>query len=138
MDIDQPVRATALVRKENSILMIHRFKPGEEYFVLPGGGVEIGETSEIAVVRELKEETSLISKAREKIFEFIDVRGRSHQLFLCNYVAGDIKISVDSPEASHTTKDNIFIPEWVQIKNLPDITIWPSGTKDFLINYFKK
>lgn len=39
-------------------VLIHRFE-GSDYWSLPGGNVEFGETSQAALIRELKEEANL-------------------------------------------------------------------------------
>jgi ADP-ribose pyrophosphatase YjhB (NUDIX family) len=39
-------RATAIIIENGKILLIKRIKSGMEYFVVPGGGVEEGETLE--------------------------------------------------------------------------------------------
>ena len=43
--------ARGVIIKNNKILLIHRLKKGEEYFVLPGGGIEDGETPEATIKR---------------------------------------------------------------------------------------
>jgi len=75
------IRATGVVRNGNKILMIHRFRDVKEYYVLPGGKMEEGETVEEAVLRELMEETSVNAKLGEKLISFSDKDGREHQLF---------------------------------------------------------
>ena len=46
---------------ENSkILLIHRIKDNQEYYVVPGGGIEDGENYIKTVIRELKEELAII------------------------------------------------------------------------------
>jgi len=52
------IRAQALVYRDGRILMAkHRdWQTGRWHWCLPGGGVEPGETSEAAAVRELREE----------------------------------------------------------------------------------
>jgi len=50
----------ALVRWQGQILLVRRgHAPLQGYWGLPGGGVELGETVEAAVVREVEEETGL-------------------------------------------------------------------------------
>jgi 8-oxo-dGTP diphosphatase len=54
-------RAQALLIEQGRILMVRHFDVyiGQEYWCLPGGGVESGELPEQAVIRELAEETGL-------------------------------------------------------------------------------
>lgn len=49
-------RAQCLVTRGNKILMVKHRQNGIEYFCLPGGGIEDGQTPENAAVRELNEE----------------------------------------------------------------------------------
>ena len=52
-------RSVAIVVRNGKILMERVFYFGREFFTIPGGGIEKGETPEIAVLRELKEECGL-------------------------------------------------------------------------------
>jgi 8-oxo-dGTP diphosphatase len=53
-------RAQCLIIRGNKILMVKHNQDGNEYFCLPGGGIEEGETPDEAAVRELKEECLVI------------------------------------------------------------------------------
>jgi ADP-ribose pyrophosphatase YjhB (NUDIX family) len=53
------IRVGALIRWHDRILLCRQEKPGREYWLLPGGGVEGGETLETALRRELDEELGL-------------------------------------------------------------------------------
>ena len=52
-------RSAAIILRDGKILMEKVFYFGREFYVLPGGGVEPGETPEETVLRELKEECGL-------------------------------------------------------------------------------
>ena len=53
------VRVAALIHWQNRILLCRQEKPGREYWLLPGGGVDGGETLVDALRRELGEELGL-------------------------------------------------------------------------------
>ena len=50
-------RVAALIRREGSLLLVRHEKLGRSYWLLPGGGLEFGETLEEAAQREIREET---------------------------------------------------------------------------------
>ena len=53
------IRVSALLRWEDMILLCRHEKPGKEYWLLPGGGVNSGESLADALHRELDEEVGL-------------------------------------------------------------------------------
>lgn len=128
-------RATAVVIKEGKILIIHRYNNGDEYWVLPGGGVEEGEDVESAVLRELSEETSVQAIVKRNLFEFLDAKGDHHVLFLCEYVSGEPKLHKDSNEATINNPNQSYTPQWVGVGELHKLTIYPSEEKEFLANH---
>jgi 8-oxo-dGTP diphosphatase len=75
------VRVCAIIKKDNQILLIHRFKNGDEYWVFPGGGVESGETWDQALVREVMEETSLPVASFQVVKEVGMPDGKKHILY---------------------------------------------------------
>jgi ADP-ribose pyrophosphatase YjhB (NUDIX family) len=53
------IRVSALLRWQGRILLCRHEKPGKEYWLLPGGGVDSGESLVDALQRELHEEVGL-------------------------------------------------------------------------------
>jgi len=54
------VRVAALIRWHDRVLLCRQEKPGKEYWLLPGGGVEGGESLHQALRRELGEELGIL------------------------------------------------------------------------------
>lgn len=55
-------RSQAVVCRDGKLLLVEHIMKGRDFFNLPGGGIEEGETPEQAALRELKEETHLEGK----------------------------------------------------------------------------
>jgi ADP-ribose pyrophosphatase YjhB (NUDIX family) len=59
------IRVAALLRHGDSVLLCEQQKSGRAYWLLPGGGVEEGESLHVALARELTEECALEGVALE-------------------------------------------------------------------------
>ena len=55
-------RSVAIVVRDGKILMERVFYFGREFYTVPGGGIEEGESPEQAALRELQEECGLVGK----------------------------------------------------------------------------
>lgn len=109
--------------------------PSKGMWGLPGGVVELGETVEEAVIREVFEETGIKVKPVEliTIFDSIhkDAEGKFlfHYIlleYLCEYVSGMVTPNSDAPDA-----------RWVPINDLDQVPIMPS-TKKFIMKVLKE
>ena len=96
-----------LVPLDRKILLIQRGKPPfKNYWALPGGFVNYGETLEHAAARELKEETSLIVKLKDlQLFGNYskptrDPRGHSiAHIYIASDYKGELMAGDDAGEA---------------------------------------
>lgn len=115
--------ARAIIVKNQSILVMHRNKFGRQYYCLVGGGVDVGETADIAVVREVREETGLQVTGQRLVY--IEEAGEPYGTqyhFLCEFIDGDIKLSPDSIEAQlNKAGQNLYEPVWLPISKLASV-----------------
>jgi 8-oxo-dGTP diphosphatase len=95
----------AVVIRGGRVLLIRRGKePLRGRWLVPGGTVELGETLEEAVVREVREETGVEVAPREvlTVFDRIDREGERvlyHYVivdYLCEYLGGEPRAGSDA------------------------------------------
>jgi 8-oxo-dGTP diphosphatase len=100
---------SAAIFRDGRVLIVRRARPpAHGLYTLPGGGVELGETLEEAVIREVREETALeiepveLAGYRQAIAR--DSAGRIERHFVilpfaARYVAGSITLNEELAEA---------------------------------------
>jgi 8-oxo-dGTP diphosphatase len=123
-------RATAIIIKDNKIVLIHRKRNGEEYWAFPGGSIEKDETKEEAVKREVKEETNLDVLETKFAFETVNQDGQKHYVYYCTCNENELKLT--GMELDVSSQSTWYNPEWVDINKLSQLTIFPSVIKEKL------
>ena len=108
---------SAAIFRDGQVLIVRRARPpAHGLYTLPGGGVELGETLEQAVIREVREETGLaiaplaLVGFREAIAR--DAAGRVERHFVilpfaARGVGGEIALSEELAEAHWRVPDEI-------------------------------
>jgi 8-oxo-dGTP diphosphatase len=106
----QPYLAvSAAIFRAGRVLIVRRgVPPMQGIYTLPGGGVELGETLEQAVMREVREETGLaiepLSLAGFRQVITRDAEGKIERHFVilpfaARYLAGEISLNAELAEA---------------------------------------
>lgn len=126
----------AIVIKDGNLLVMHRNKFGKEYETLPGGNIEVGESPEQALLRELGEETSVVVETDRLVFvEHAGDPYGTQYIFLCKYVSGEPTLAPDSEEALiNKLGQNLYEPKWVAIQDLPNLPFLSEKLKQAIIN----
>jgi ADP-ribose pyrophosphatase YjhB (NUDIX family) len=100
---------SAAIFREGRVLIARRARPpARGVYTLPGGGVELGETLEEAVIREVREETALdvapvaLAGYRQAIARDAEGRIERHFVilpFAARWIAGEVVLNEELAEA---------------------------------------
>ncbi len=120
-----------LIEKDGKVLFFHRSKNGEEFYVIPGGKHEQGETPEMAAVREAKEETNFDVELGELLWKISDdSKGETRQLFVFNVSSYTGEMQLGGPEVRRNSKENSYKLVWVPKEQIKHLVIRPLGLMD--------
>lgn len=119
----------AIIRDDHILLIKHReHASGRDYWVIPGGGREVGETEEECVKREMKEETHLDVMVKQLL---LDVPGPAnsayerYKTYLCKPLRGEASPGYE-PEFEAGERYAITEVEWFDLR---DETTWDEKIK---------
>ena len=128
-------RVTGVVIREGKLLLIHRLRDGNEYWVFPGGGVEEGEDYETALTREMMEETGLNLVSYQRLFDQLEKDGSSCIFYSCELEPGEPRLG--GPELEEQSPNNQHRLEWVNLAQVSSlVTVYPRPAK--LLDYLHK
>ena len=122
-----------LLNKENKVLVAKRIDNPKNFWQMPQGGVDEGEDFYHAALRELKEETSIISvkliKEIENKFTYIlpdhligiiwkgKFKGQKQKWFVMRFIGDELEINIK-------TKHPEFLDwKWIDLENLTKIAV---------------
>jgi 8-oxo-dGTP diphosphatase len=128
-------RATAIIIRNGKLLLIHRQKPGRDFYVLPGGGVNLEESFEEACIREVKEETGLDVLDLQLVSRYITLEKEENYYFTtvtpAEPVLGGAEAERQSPEDSYT-----FL--WAEAAQLENLNLLPGAARRICLEILQK
>ena len=131
-------RASAIIPYEDGLIVIRRIKGDnenrEEYYTIPGGGQEEGESIEEATLREIREELGIEVKLTDKCYE-LESQGRKQYFFVAEYKSGKIGSGKGEEMTSiNYEKYGAYIPEIISVNEIKNIRLLPKEIKDIIIS----
>jgi ADP-ribose pyrophosphatase YjhB (NUDIX family) len=113
----------ALIMRGDTALLVRQSKGAQTYWLLPGGALELGETLEEAVHREVQEECSIAMTLRGPlgVVESISPdRGRSRHVVHFMYAA------TAGPDAHALPSDSAILEvRWVTAREVGEMVVHP-------------
>ena len=126
-------RAGVLIicEKEKKVLLINRIKEGKEYYVIPGGNVEFGETARQTAKREMLEMLKYKVGDVEEVFSVS--KKDSIETYFKTYADDVFEVRIHGEEGRCQSIDNRYIPTWVNYIDIQNINIRPKESKKHII-----
>lgn len=122
------IRAAAVLIQNHALALIERYRDGKHYFTFPGGGVDSGETSEQAVVREIEEELGLQVRVLGLIAE-VWFRGNRQLYYLVEQTGGVFGTGLGEEYTDpqpHNPNIGTYRPMWMPLKDVPVNSVLPA------------
>lgn len=129
--IDKPrIRVAGITIQGDEILLIEHTKKDKKYWLVPGGGVDWGESTEEALIREYKEETNLDIEVKDFLFfsEAISPDKNKHVINLYFLVI----IKTDSEPMKIGGESNLSDLRYVSKEEIKDIKLYPNIKEQLL------
>ena len=129
--IDKPrIRVAGITIQGDEILLIEHTKKDKKYWLVPGGGVDWGESTEQALIREYKEETNLDIEIKDFLFfsEAISPDKNKHVINLYFLVI----VKNDSEPMKIGDESNLSDLRYVSKEEIKDIKLYPNIKEQLL------
>ncbi|MBO4726365.1 MAG: 1-acyl-sn-glycerol-3-phosphate acyltransferase [Clostridia bacterium] len=142
--IEPSIIGRGIVIRDGKLLVIHRRRDGQEYFVFPGGHVDTGETLTQTCAREVLEETSVVARPFRELYKFWyedhkHGRGDGWQTFMaCEYQSGEPQPTDAEEYTDPNRRGGFYEPMWLALDELEKVDLRPSFVKKQLLKDYRK
>jgi len=125
---DVRVRVGGIIINDNRLLLISHKKDEDVYWLLPGGGVDFGESLEEALKREFREELNITIRVHDiaLVCDSIDPSGGRHIVNIC------FNCSHDNGEYAIGDEERLYDYAFFNRDELSSIKIYPPMNNELI------
>ena len=122
------IRVAGILVKDDGILLVRHEKAGKSYWLIPGGGMDFGESAAEALIREYQEEVGLEVKVGRLVLVHDSIPPTRHRqvlnlYFLVSTERTDLKVTPDA-----VLRDAAFHP----LSEFTGMTVNPDVKKEIM------
>ena len=130
-------RAGVIAIRDGEIALIERVRDGRRYWVLPGGGIEAGETAAQAAAREAREELGVDVELGPMLVELLarhpDGTPGHHLYFAASLDNFDIRVV--GPELEERDRSGTYCAVWVGLDALASMDVRPPEIATLIVRH---
>ena len=131
-------RAGVVLVEDDRVALIERHRAGLDYYVFPGGGMNLGETPEQAAIREAMEELGVDVAIIQKL-AIVHFDQSTQIYYLVKRVGGQFGTGTGEEFTDANPGDpqeGIYIPVWMPIDDLPQqAKVFPADLATLVSQY---
>ena len=138
------IRVAGIIEIDGKLALIHRSKVKQslypDYYVIPGGGLEEGETLQQGTSREIEEELGLIVKVNEEV-AFFENEKQKEYVFWCEVLEGEFgtgKGPEFTKEDSKYKEKGEYEPVLIEKEKIEGLLLIPQELKLALLEWIEK
>jgi ADP-ribose pyrophosphatase YjhB (NUDIX family) len=123
-------RAQAIVVRDGRVLMVKHCHQGREYWCLPGGALEAGETPEQGALRELREECNVRGVVVRQTSYVMDAFAGDTYTFLVDIGTQNPSLGADPEIAAGKQVPLLVDMCWLRLSEIPErdrAFLWAAG-----------
>ena len=119
------ISGRAIIFDGDQVILLFRRRKTEdgykEYYAIPGGGQEEGETITECVIREIKEEYNVDVKIKEYLGSVGDDKALGY-IYYCEIIGGELKLSGEEKERN--SDENYYEIQKIKVSELDNYNIF--------------
>jgi 8-oxo-dGTP pyrophosphatase MutT (NUDIX family) len=131
------IRSAIILIEGNKLALIERHRAGRHYYTFPGGGVDEGETSEQAAIREAEEELGIRVEIKQKVAE-VFFNGNTQYYFLAKKLSGEFGTGRGEEYGEYNPVHGTYQPLWMPLADVSTHNALPRKLADLVIRFVKE